>query len=89
MCDTFTNLLRVEYGFDAVAPYTGASFDLITDEFVNDGNREKKTRRAVANANRNQGVFARLLAAGSRLISVIGRNEGGANKDLAVSLQTR
>lgn len=83
VCDTFTNLLRGEYGFDAVAPYTGASFDLITDEFVNDGNREKKTRRAVANANRNQGVFARLLAAGSRLISVIGRNEGGANKDLA------
>ena len=29
------------------------------------------------------GVFARLLAAGERLMAVISRNEGGANKDLA------
>ncbi len=28
-------------------------------------------------------VFARLLAAGQRLLVVISRNEGGANKDLA------
>ena len=29
------------------------------------------------------GVFARLLAAGERLMLVIRHNEGGANKDLA------
>ena len=28
-------------------------------------------------------VFARLLASGQRLLSVIKKNEGGANKDLA------
>ena len=28
-------------------------------------------------------VFARLLAAGNRLLQVIERNQGGANKDLA------
>lgn len=28
-------------------------------------------------------VFARLLAAGQRLLAVIRKNEGGANKDLA------
>ncbi|MBQ5850489.1 MAG: MBL fold metallo-hydrolase, partial [Lachnospiraceae bacterium] len=37
----------------------------------------KKRTRAVSD------VFARLLAAGQRLIAVIHKNEGGANKDLA------
>ena len=30
-----------------------------------------------------KGIFARLLAAGERLMAVIAKNEGGANKDLA------
>jgi metallo-beta-lactamase family protein len=37
----------------------------------------KKRAKAVSD------VFARLLAAGQRLIAVIYKNEGGANKDLA------
>ena len=36
-----------------------------------------------APAKKASGVFARLLAAGERLMGVIRRNEGGANKDLA------
>lgn len=81
VCDSFTELLRDEYGFDAVAPYTGESYDLITGECVAEGNKEKKTRRVVT--KRNQGVFGRLLAAGQRLLTVISHNEGGTNKDLA------
>ncbi|MGN1084021.1 MAG: MBL fold metallo-hydrolase, partial [Lachnospiraceae bacterium] len=38
--------------------------------------KEKAKKRKVE-------VFERLLAAGQRLLSVIRRNEGGANKDLA------
>ena len=38
--------------------------------------KEKAKKRKVE-------VFDRLLAAGQRLLSVIRRNEGGANKDLA------
>ena len=34
-------------------------------------------------ARRVADVFARLLAAGNRLLSVIHKNEGGTNKDLA------
>ena len=39
--------------------------------------------KTVETAKRADGVYARLLAAGERLLSVIRHNEGGANKDLA------
>ena len=82
MCDEFAECLKSEYGFDTVAPYTGAEFDLTEFRCISEGNREKKSRRTVVN-KRNQGVFARLIAAGQRLMTVINHNEGGANKDLA------
>lgn len=80
-CDEFTECLKQEFGLDAVAPYTGGSYDLSDGSCITEGNREKKTRRTVN--KRNQGIFGRLLAAGNRLLTVIGHNEGGANKDLA------
>lgn len=81
VCDVFSELLKKEYGYDAEAPYTGACYDLLGECWLSLGSKEKKTRRAVS--RRNQGVFARLLAAGNRLLAVINHNEGGANKDLA------
>ena len=81
VCDEFTECLRTEHGFNAEAPYTGASYDLIAGEWLTEGNRKKKERRSVN--KRNQGVFDRLIAAGKRLMTVIQHNEGGANKDLA------
>lgn len=82
VCEEFTQCLKEEYGFDAYAPYTGASFDLITGQMITEGNKEKKSRRTTVN-KRNKSVFDRLVAAGKRLMSVIAHNEGGANKDLA------
>ena len=81
VCDEFTECLRTEHGFNAEAPYTGASYDLIAGEWLTEGNRKKRERRSVN--KRNQGVFDRLIAAGKRLMTVIQHNEGGANKDLA------
>lgn len=81
VCDEFTQCLRDEYKLDAVAPYTGAVYDLATNTCLQEGNREKKSRRVVN--KRNQSVFDRLLNAGKRLLVVISHNEGGANKDLA------
>ena len=78
---SFTECLKHEYGFDAYAPYTGASFDLATGERISEGNKQKISRRVVA--KKASGVYARLLAAGQRLLTVIKHNEGGANKDLA------
>lgn len=81
VCDSFANCIHDEYGYHAVAPYTGSSFDLLTGECIEEGNRERKSRRSVV--KRNNSVFERLLASGRRLITVIGHNQGGANKDLA------
>ncbi|MDO5402879.1 MAG: MBL fold metallo-hydrolase [Eubacteriales bacterium] len=81
VCEEFTACLRDEYGYDAVAPYTGASFNLTEFACLEEGHREKKSRRVVA--KKNQTVYDRLIAAGKRLMVVITHNEGGTNKDLA------
>jgi metallo-beta-lactamase family protein len=82
VCESFTDCLNSEYGINAQAPYSGACYDLLTDQWLADGNHEKKNRRADTK-KRSQGVFDRLLAAGQRLLTVIRHNEGGTNKDLA------
>ena len=81
VCDSFARCLENEYGFRVNAPYSGDSYDLLTNTCVETGSKvhvEKKSSRKHANA-----VFERLLAAGQRLLIVIRHNEGGANKDLA------
>ncbi|MBR6255918.1 MAG: MBL fold metallo-hydrolase [Lachnospiraceae bacterium] len=75
----FTKCLKDEYGYDAYAPYSGCSFDMITGEFITQTVGIPKKKKA----KRLSDVFQRLLAAGQRLIAVIYKNEGGANKDLA------
>ena len=78
----FAKHVRKEVGLDAVAPYSGDSYDLITGECISQGSRqlvEKKKHQAKA-ANT---VFDRLFAAGQRLLTVIRHCEGMANKDLA------
>lgn len=81
VAEGFANLLRQDYGYDAYAPYSGDGFNLLTGERVMNGSRalvEKKKSQAKGNT-----VFVRLLAAGERLLTVIRRCEGMANKDLA------
>ena len=70
-----------EYGLNAVAPYSGAEFDMISGRFVKEGERIPKAKKPVQ--RKANDVFERLLAAGRRLLTVIKHNEGGANKDLA------
>ena len=78
-CNLFAECLTLEYGQKAYAPYSGTRVDLITGaiEYEAAPVAVKKRIRGVSD------VFARLLAAGQRLIAVIYKNEGGANKDLA------
>lgn len=82
VCDSFAACLRKELALDAVAPYSGDAFDLIRNIQVEEGSRElvkKKKKSSKASSN----VFARLVAMGERLMAVIQKNEGVANKDLA------
>lgn len=81
ICDIFARCLEEEHEIPAYAPYSGTRFDLIRNEFITEASpvpidRKAKSRAATA-------VFERLIAAGQRLLSVIRRNEGGTNKDLA------
>lgn len=84
VCDIFAKRLEDELGYSAMAPYSGTEVDLITNEIVKETvgivvtHAEQKARSRKA-----AGVFARLVAAGQRLMAVIRHNEGGANKDLA------
>ena len=84
VCDLFAERLKNELGYNAMAPFSGTEFDMLANEI------EKETVGIVikhakekAKARKASGVYARLLAAGQRLMTVIRHNEGGANKDLA------
>lgn len=86
VCDSFAQLLRDTFGYDTMAPYSGTIYNLAENVCVKEteGIRIKKQETAMETAQRKavSNVFARLLAAGQRLITVIQRNEGGSNKDL-------
>ena len=79
VCKSFVECLQTEYGIKAYAPYSGTVFNLLSGKLEYEGVPipVKKKVRTVSD------VFTRLLAAGQRLIAVIHKNEGGANKDLA------
>ena len=87
MTEIFAERLRKELGYDSYAPFSGTVFDLATGQIVeapagvliskeSGGCGKASHRRAAA-------VYERLVGAGQRLLAVIRRNEGGANKDLA------
>ena len=80
ICTAFAECLKHEYGMDALAPYSGSEYDLIADRMVY---ASSPVRVAPKKSRKVSDVFERLLAAGQRLLAVIRKNEGGANKDLA------
>lgn len=80
VCEEFASHLKAQ-GFEAYAPYSGDSFDLLTGEQVEVGSREKvvkKEKKSRVSSN----IFARLVAAGQRLAAVIKKCEGRPNKEL-------
>ncbi len=82
VCDLFTENLKNEFGFDAVAPYSGAIFDLLNNVWVEEGKMIEVQGKAGVKKSVST-VYERLVNAGKRLMVVIQHNEGGANKDLA------
>ena len=83
VCESFARCLRDEYGYRTAAPYSGTAYDLATGQAVKvtDGIRIQKKR--AGGESRAAAVFARLMAAAQRLVSVARSSEGMANKDLA------
>lgn len=82
VCDSFATAVTLKTGFDATAPYNGAEFDLLANKYLSYGNSVPMDKKQHA-AMRANTAFTRLLLAGKRLMSVIEKNKGGANKDLA------
>ena len=79
VCKSFVECLKIEHGQKAYAPYSGTCFNMLSNklEYEAEPIAIVKKKKTVSD------VFSRLLAAGQRLMEVIRKNEGGANKDLA------
>ena len=82
VCTAFAEELSREHGYRTCAPYSGSRFDLISDAYEYEAGPVLKEKAAKAPAVKNS-VYARLEAAGARLIAVIRGAKGMANKDLA------
>ena len=69
-----------EHAFIASAPYSGTEFDIISGQIMKEGIPvpvKKKESTLVSD------VYARLKAAGARLMGIIAKAEGMTNKDKA------
>ena len=81
VCEEFAKTVRDRYHMEADAPYSGDIYDLSCNCCVEQGTREKAKKKKTSTGA--AGVFARLVAAGQRLASVIQKNYGLPNKELA------
>ncbi len=81
VCDSFAECLRSEYGYSTAAPYSGESWDLASNARITEGNRERN--RIVSKAGKTSTVYDRLVDCGKRLMGLIEKSKGLANKDLA------
>lgn len=79
VCMSFVECLKIEHGHRAYAPYSGTEFDLIANKFTYEAEPVPVKKKATVAT----GVFARLVAAGQRLVAMITKCDGWANKDLA------
>ncbi|MBP5222236.1 MAG: MBL fold metallo-hydrolase [Lachnospiraceae bacterium] len=75
----FAECLKIEYGQRAYAPYSGTVFNLLSNQFE----YEAEPIPAKKKAKVATGVFARLLASAQRLLALVQRSDGLANKDMA------
>ncbi|MBE5861649.1 MAG: MBL fold metallo-hydrolase [Lachnospiraceae bacterium] len=75
----FVECLKIEYGQRAYAPYSGTVFNLLSNQFEYEAEpMPVKKKQKVAS-----GVFARLLASAQRLLALVQKSDGMANKDMA------
>ena len=80
VCDSFVECLMAEHGIKAYAPYSGTVFDLTSGKLEYEAIPVPLKKKAAPVQN---GVFARLLAAAQRLMALVQKSDGLANKDMA------
>ena len=80
--EQFAAHLTEELGIPAYAPYSGDAFNLLTGECIREGTKEVAVKKSKGTSKASSNVFARLLAAGGRLMTVIQKCEGLPNREL-------
>ena len=76
--DAFANEINRTFGYNAIAPYPGAKYDLSTGECLEKGNTvplNKEKKQAVSPS------YQRLLQVKDKLLAVVEKYKGRANKD--------
>lgn len=81
VCERFKECLIHEHGFDATAPYSGSTYDLVKNEYTTCASPIKVAPKAKIKTVSS--VFARFLAAAERLLAIVKQSDGLANKDMA------
>jgi len=81
--DQFANAVSAGLGCPALAPYSGGCADLAVNKVLTPGTPVVYAGGEKASTRRAKEVFQRVVAAASRLLQVVLKNEGLANKDLA------
>jgi len=78
VCDSFCEKLKKEEGYDAVAPYNGEIWDLLKNEKIAEGTKERVERKSLANDE----VYSKLKSAGERLVEMIEKSRNAPKSEL-------
>ena len=84
VCQLFQRRLQQELGLNASAPYSGSVYDLAEERYLVEAEPVaiRKQSGGKPSSSKSAGIFAGLVEAGERLMAVIRKQEGGANRDL-------
>ncbi|MBQ7737061.1 MAG: MBL fold metallo-hydrolase [Oscillospiraceae bacterium] len=82
--DLFADFVHETLGFSAYAPYSGASLDLLSGEFLSmpEGESIKKTAAATEGGSKAEVLYHKLQTAGEQLMKLINATSGKPNKTL-------
>ena len=85
VCDSFAAWLKEEFGYDTLAPYSGAVYDLLTGECLVQAVGipvDKKESGGKEGEKKEKSLYASLLSAGERLLSLIKGMKDRSNKEI-------
>ena len=82
VCDSFAAYITETTGYPAIAPYSGDEYDLLTGECVAKGKIQRLVKQTKGRQQANA-IYDRLMNAAQRLVSIVKKNKGMNNKELA------
>ena len=84
VCDEFARTVKEQLAIDAVAPFIGAKYDLISGVCLEEGNTRRILKTPpIPNKQRESSAYRQLQSAIKRLTTVAEGYRQGANKDIA------